>query len=148
MLEKLRILGDVRVDHFQRDPTVLFPIRRQVNGRHAAPGDGAHDFVVSKLRLRLCCRLRHFLTRSVQIRVAHTSLPLARDLRLRRTGDRLAHGARPLAWSPRSLSLPRRAPPPPWETSRAATQTVTGVGESGRVSALRYFLRIDARPAL
>jgi len=36
-----------------------------------------------------------------------------RDLRLRRTGERLGRiRPRPLAWSLRSLRLPRRAPPP------------------------------------
>jgi len=30
-------------------------------------------------------------------------------------------GLRPLAWSPAVATLPRRAPPPPWETSRAAS---------------------------
>jgi len=36
-----------------------------------------------------------------------------RDLRLRRTGERLGRSRpRPLAWSLSTLSLPRRAPPP------------------------------------
>src|SRR6266849_7337459 len=63
-------------------------------------------------------------SRSRGARLLHTSLPLARDLRLR------AHrrAARPDAAStarlvPRALSLPRRAPPPLWETTRAANQS-------------------------
>ena len=50
----------------------------------------------------------------------HTSLPLTRDLRLWRTGSRLAQRGSTASLVPRALSLPRRAPPPLWETSRAA----------------------------
>src|SRR5260370_34536260 len=54
-----------------------------------------------------------------------TSLPLAPDLRLRRTGAQLAQRGSTERLVPRALSLPRRAPPPLCETTRGATQTVT-----------------------
>src|SRR5207302_11336275 len=57
--------------------------------------------------------------------VSHTSLPLTRNLRLRRTGSRLAQRGSTARLVPRALSLPRRAPPPLWETTRAATRTVS-----------------------
>ena len=40
-----------------------------------------------------------------------------------RTGVRLAHRGSTARLVPRALSLPRRAPPPLWETSRAAYQS-------------------------
>jgi len=77
---------------------------------------------------------------------ARTSLPLARDLRLWRTGSRLAQRGSTASLVPRALSLPRRAPPPLWETPRAADEgyrsacdleapsalTRTGLQECGR----------------
>src|SRR5450759_2449522 len=58
-----------------------------------------------------------------------TSLPLARDLRLRRTGGRLGRmRPRSLAWSRAALSLPQREAPPLWETPRAATGAQTSSG--------------------
>jgi len=43
------------------------------------------------------------------------------------TGARLGQRASTARLIPRSLSLPRRAPPPLWETSRAATRVVTAL---------------------
>src|SRR5207248_8614647 len=43
-----------------------------------------------------------------------------------RTGSGLAQRGSTASLVPRALKLPRRAPPPLWETSRAATQTAFG----------------------
>src|SRR6266487_3902901 len=51
----------------------------------------------------------------------------------RRTGSRLAQRGSTASLVPRALSLPRRAPPPLWETSRAAT----GAEHAGTPRALR-----------
>src|SRR6266568_712312 len=70
-----------------------------------------------------------------------TSLPLTRDLRLRRTGSRLAQRGSTASLVPRALSLPRRAPPPLWETSRAATQLFPGRRSERRLPEVCQFKR-------
>src|SRR5216683_653474 len=70
-----------------------------------------------------------------------TSLPLTLDLRLRRTGARLAQRGSTEHLVLRALTLPRRAPPPLWKTSRAATQTVAASTKQGslQLSLSRWF---------